>query len=104
MNLLLISQKWYIDVPEFNLRGEKIHLSPILDEYNGKIISHNIYKLSNLGQINNIFNKGFEGKNLEGLIFYSDQGRQYQHRLYQQRLKKHEIIQSMSKKAIIRIT
>lgn len=26
------NQKWYTDVTEFNLRGEKIYLSPILDE------------------------------------------------------------------------
>ncbi len=42
--------------------------------------------------------KGFEGKNLEGLIFHSDQGWQYQHQSYQQRLKNKGIKQSMSRK------
>ena len=92
------NQKWYTDVTEFNLRGEKIYLSPILDGYNGEIVSHNISKSPNLEQINDMLNKGVEGKNLEGLIFHSDQGWQYQHQSYQQRLKNHGIIQSMSKK------
>ena len=89
---------WCTDVTEFNLRGEKCYLSPILDGFNGEIVSHNISKSPNLEQINDMLNKGFEGKNLEGLIFHSDQGWQYQHESYQQRLKNHGIIQSMSKK------
>ena len=92
------NQKWYTDVTEFNLRGEKCYLSPILDGYNGEIIAYNTSKSPNLEQINDMLNKGFEGKNLEGLIFHSDQGWQYQHQSYQQRLKNHGIIQSMSKK------
>lgn len=35
------NQKWYTDVTEFNLRGEKIYLSPILDGFNGEVISYN---------------------------------------------------------------
>ena len=92
------NQKWYTDVTEFSLRGEKCYLSPILDGFNREIISHNVSKSHNLEQINDMLNKGFEGKNLEGLIFHSDQGWQYQHQSYQQRLKNHGIIQSMSKK------
>ncbi|MGM9877699.1 MAG: hypothetical protein ACI33S_03525 [Bacilli bacterium] len=70
----------------------------ILDSVNGKIISYNIFKAPNLEQINDIFDKGFKGKNLEGLIFYSNQGLQYQHQSYQQRLKNNGIKQSISKK------
>ena len=94
------NQKWYTDVTKFNLRGEKCYLSPILDGYNGEIISHNISKSPNLEQINDMLDKGFEGKNLEGLIFHLDQGWQYQHQSYQQRLKNKGIKQSMSRKGI----
>ena len=45
-----------------------------------------------------MINKAFDGKNLEGLIFHSDQGWQYQHESYQQRLKNKGIKQSMSRK------
>lgn len=92
------NQKWYTDVTEFNLRGEKIYLSPILDGFNGEIISYDISTSPNLKQIDKMLNKAFKGKNLEGLIFHSDQGWQYQHKSYQQRLKNKGIKQSMSRK------
>ena len=45
-----------------------------------------------------MLNKAFDNRNLEGLIFHSDQGWQYQHQTYQQRLKNKGIKQSMSRK------
>ena len=45
-----------------------------------------------------MLNKAFNNKNLEGLIFHSDQGWQYQHKSYQKRLKDKKITQSMSRK------
>ena len=93
------NEKWYTDVTEFNLRGEKCYLSPILDGFNGEIISYNTSKSPNLNQINDMLNKAFDkNNNLEGLIFHSDQGWQYQHASYQQRLKNKGINQSMSRK------
>ena len=46
-----------------------------------------------------MLNKAFDrNNNLDGLIFHSDQGWQYQHESYQQRLKNKDIKQSMSRK------
>ncbi|MCI6930517.1 MAG: IS3 family transposase [Methanobrevibacter boviskoreani] len=92
------NEKWYTDVTEFNLRGEKAYLSPILDGYNQEVISYNISKSPNLEQINDMLNKAFDNRDLEGLIFHSGQGWQYQHQTYQQRLKNKGIKQSMSRK------
>ena len=93
------NEKWYTDVTKFNLRGEKCYLSPILDGYNGEVISYNTSKSPNLEQINDMLNKAFNKNNkLDGLIFHSDQGWQYQHASYQQRLKNKGIKQSMSRK------
>ena len=92
------NKKWYTDVTEFNFRGNKIYLSPILDGFNQEIISYSISNSPNLEQINDMLNKAFNNKNLNGLIFHSDQGWQYQHQSYQQRLKNNGIIQSMSRK------
>ena len=93
------NEKWYTDVTEFNLRGEKCYLSPILDGFNGEIISYNTSKSPNLAQIDDMLNKAFKKVgNLKGLIFHSDQGWQYQHQSYQQRLKNNGIKQSMSRK------
>ena len=33
------NQKWVTDVTEFNVRGDKLYLSPIMDLFNGEIIS-----------------------------------------------------------------
>ena len=71
------NKKWYTDVTEFNLRGNKVYLFLILDGYNGEIISHNISKSPNLEQINDMLRKGLNDKNLTNLILHSDQGWQY---------------------------
>ena len=92
------NKKWYTDVTEFNLRGEKIYLSSIVDGFNQEVISYNISNSPNLEQINDMLNKAFNNKKLDGLILHSDQGWQYQHQSYQQRLKNNGIIQSMSRK------
>ena len=92
------NNKWYTDVTEFKLNGEKIYLSPILDGYNQEVISYNISKSPNLEQINDMLNKAFIDKSLKGLIFHSDQGWQYQHQSYQKKLKDKKIKQSMSRK------
>lgn len=36
------NEKWVTDITEFHLFGQKIYLSPILDLYNGEIISYDI--------------------------------------------------------------
>ena len=36
------NEKWYTDITEFNLRGDKIYLSPILDGCAGDIVSYSI--------------------------------------------------------------
>ena len=38
------NEKWVTDVTEVHLFGEKLYLSPILDLFNGEIISYNIEK------------------------------------------------------------
>ena len=93
------NQKWFTDVTEFNLRGEKLYLSPILDAYGRYIVSYDISRSPNLEQINHMLNLAFkENENYENLIFHSDQGWQYQHYSYQERLKEKKITQSMSRK------
>ena len=92
------NEKWYTDITEFNLKGNKLYLSPIIDGYNQEVISYDISTSPNLEQINKMLSKAFLNKNLEGLIFHSDQGWQYQHKSYVQQLKNKGIRQSMSRK------
>jgi putative transposase len=93
------NQKWYTDVTEFNLRGEKVYLSPILDGYAGDIVSYNISRSPDFYQIIDMMNKAFKNNpDIHDLVFHSDQGWQYQHYGYQKILSEHDITQSMSRK------
>jgi transposase InsO family protein len=92
-------RKWATDVTQINIGSVKLYLSPILDMFNGEIISYNISRCPNLEQIYDMLNKAFaRHRNLDGLILHSDQGWQYQHAGYRKRLQDHHIIQSMSRK------
>ena len=92
-------QKWTTEITEFSLFGTKLYLSPILDMYNGEIISYSISERPILNQVMDMLDKAFEKiPDNTNLIFHSDQGWQYQHKQYQNRLRKKGIRQSMSRK------
>ena len=93
------NEKWTTDVSQFNCPFGKAYISPILDMYTSEIISWDLSLSPNLEQVNNMLDRAFEKyDNLEGLIFHSDQGWQYQHEHYQTRLLDKGIRQSMSRK------
>jgi transposase InsO family protein len=93
------NQKWVTDITEFSLFGTKLYLSPILDLYNGEIISYNISDRPTFHQVMDMLDKAFiKIPDNTNLIFHSDQGWQYQMKKYQNRLHKKGIIQSMSRK------
>jgi len=91
--------KWVTDVTEFFICGQRLYLSPILDLFNGEIISYNVSAYSSFHQTMDMLDKAFEKiPDNTGLILHSDQGWQYQMKRYQQRLQKKGVIQSMSRK------
>ena len=93
------NQKWTTDVSQFNFSWGKCYLSPILDMYNDEIISYNLSLHPNFAQVIDMLNKVFNKyDDLSGLVFHSDQGWQYQHYLYQEKLRSKGIVQSMSRK------
>ena len=93
------NQKWTTDITEFALFGTKFYLSPILDMYNGEIISYEISDRPVLEQVLRMLDNAFAKiPDNTNLIFHSDQGWQYQHKTYQKRLKDKGIRQSMSRK------
>jgi len=93
------NQKWTTDITEFSLFGTKLYLSPILDMYNGEIICYSISERPVFLQVMNMLDKAFAKiPDNTNLILHSDQGWQYQHRIYQNRLIKKGIRQSMSRK------
>ena len=93
------NRKWATDITEFSLFGTKLYLSPVLDMYNGKIVSYSVSTSPVLNQVMDMLDKAFAKiPDNTHLIFHSDQGWQYQHRAYQKRLKDKGVRQSMSRK------
>ena len=93
------NQKWVTDVTEFALFGIKLYLSPIIDLYNGEVVSYNLSRHPNLAQTTDMLEKAFAKiPDNTNLILHSDQGWQYQHKQYQKMLKDKGIRQSMSRK------
>ncbi len=93
------NQKWVTDVTEFTVAGKKLYLSPIMDLYNGEIVSYNISYRPNFNQATDMLQKAFI-KLPRGCkpILHSDQGWQYQMKHYQYLLRQWKIKQSMSRK------
>ena len=92
-------EKWTTDVSQFSFSWGKCYISPILDMNTNEIISYNLSLSPNMEQIKDMLNKAFDRFPLvKGLIMHSDQGWQYQHTTYRNKLQQHGIIQSMSRK------
>ena len=93
------NRKWTTDVTQVDIRGKKCYLSPILDMWNGEVISYVISDHPDLKMVTDMLQKAFrKHQNLGDLIMHSDQGWHYQHTRYQYLLREHGIIQSMSRK------
>lgn len=93
------NQKWATDVTEFNVLGNKLYLSPIIDLFNQEIISYELTERPVFNQVVMMLKKAFKKiPNNTNLILHSDQGWQYQMKQYQYLLQKKGIVQSMSRK------
>ena len=92
------NQKWTTDITQVDIKGQKCYLSPVLDMWNGEIISYTISHSPDLQLVMRMLKKATRHTKTNGIIIHSDQGWHYQHGLYQAYLKKHGIIQSMSRK------
>ncbi len=93
------NEKWVTDITEFKLFGEKLYLSPILDLFNGEIITYTIGTRPTYSLVSEMLEKSFERiSDNDELILHSDQGWHYQMKQYRHVLKEHEITQSMSRK------
>ncbi len=91
--------KWVTDVTEFNTAGEKLYLSPVMDLFNGEIVSYRIQTRPTFDLVGKMLKEAF--KTLmpsEKPILHSDQGWQYRMPFYQQQLKDKGLVQSMSRK------
>ena len=92
-------EKWVTDVTEFNIRGEKVYLSPILDLYNQEIVSYEVDTRPHHGMVQKMLESAIGClKSHQSPMIHSDQGWQYQMAKFRQLLKERGLTQSMSRK------
>lgn len=92
-------QKWVTDVTEFNVNGQKLYLSPVMDLYNGEIIAYHTARRPLLGLVTRMLEKAFTRlEPAQCPLLHSDQGWQYQQPCYRQMLADRGVMQSMSRK------
>jgi transposase InsO family protein len=93
------NQKWATDITEFKLFGRKLYLSPILDLFNGEIVSYAVSEHPTYPIVGEMLDKAFQTlPDNAPLILHSDQGWHYKMPLYQKVLREKGIRQSMSRK------
>jgi len=93
------NEKWVTDITEFKLFGEKLYLSPVLDLFNGEIITYTLGSRPTYSLVSDMLKKAFERlPENHQLLMHSDQGWHYQMKQYRQALKSRGIVQSMSRK------
>lgn len=94
-------QKLATDITEFKCLNEtKLYLSPIMDLYNGEIISYGIHMHPTLDFVIQPLKEALEvvkNANCRTTI-HSDQGWHYQHLMWVRTLKDNKVFQSMSRK------
>jgi putative transposase len=93
------NQKWVTDVTEFNVAGEKLYLSPVLDLYNGEIIAFETARRPKFELVASMLKKALSklGPDDKPLL-HSDQGWHYRMPAYRRLLEERGMVQSMSRK------
>ena len=93
------NEKWVTDVTEFNVAGEKLFLSPVLDLYNGEIIAFETSRRPTFELVTSMLGKAFSRLgSADKPLLHSDQGWQYRMAAYRQALNERGMRQSMSRK------
>ena len=92
-------QKWVTDVTEFNVRGDKLYLSPVMDLYNGEIVAYEVGDKPNFQLVLRMLKKALSKlKGQSTPLLHSDQGWQYQMPAYRRQLADKGVVQSMSRR------
>lgn len=93
------NQKWVTDVTEFNVGGQKLYLSPVMDLYNGEIIAWQTDRRPTFELVSGMLKKAVTRlSSTDRPMLHSDQGWQYQMSAYRRLLGQHSLTQSMSRK------
>ena len=93
------NQKWVTDVTEFNVSGNKLYLSPVMDLYNGEIVAYEMQPRPHFPLVANMLKKALAKLSTQQApLMHSDQGWHYQMAAYRHALNQRGLTQSMSRK------
>jgi len=92
-------EKWLTDITEFRISAGKVYLSPIIDCFDGAIVSWTISTQPNAELVNSMFDQALAtlADNSKPIV-HSDRGAHYRWPGWIERIKTNGLIQSMSKK------
>lgn len=77
------NEKWATDITEFKLFGKKLYLSPMLDLFNGEIITYTIGSRPTYSLVSEMLENSFKRLSEDDkLLIHSDQGWHYQMKQY----------------------
>jgi putative transposase len=93
------NEKWVTDVTEFNVKGQKLYLSPVMDLYNGEIVAWQSSTRPSFDLVGTMLRKALSRLGCdERPLLHSDQGWQYQMAAWRGLLDQRALRQSMSRK------
>ena len=93
------NSKWVTDVTEFNVNGDKLYLSPVMDLYNGEIIAYEMQERPQYQLVGKMLAKALRRlARTDRPLLHSDQGWPYRMSAYRRKLHEHGITQSMSRR------
>lgn len=93
------NEKWVTDVTEFKIPGDtkKLYLSAILDLYDRYPVGYVISTRNDNRLVFKTFDKAIAANPGAKPLFHSDRGFQYTSKIFQKKLKDHQMEQSMSR-------
>lgn len=93
------NEKWATDVTEFKIpaSNKKLYLSAIIDLYDRTIVSYILSNRNNNKLVFDTLDLAIESNPGAKPLVHSDRGFQYTHKLFQKKIQKNKMIQSMSR-------
>ncbi len=87
--------KWVTDVTEFNVNGQKLYLSPVMDLFNGEIVAYETHTRPQFSLVGSMLKKALKRLSpTDKPMLHSDQGWQYQQPTYRRMLAEKDVTQS----------
>ena len=93
------NEKWVTDITYIQYGSETLYLSTIMDLFNNEIVAYKLYNHQQTPLVIDTLEEALNKRNdPEGIIIHTDQGSVYTSYIYQNYLKKHHCISSMSRR------